>query len=43
MDELKANREAARNSFVATVQSALSVTPTPPPQTVTPDIEQQIA
>ena len=43
VDELKADREAAENSLVAVVQSALSVTPTPPPQTVTPDIEQQIA
>ena len=43
VDELKADREAAENSLVAVVQSALSVTPTPPPQTVTPDIEQHIA
>jgi hypothetical protein len=43
VDELKADREAAENSLVAVMQSALSVTPTPPPQTVTPDIEQQIA
>ena len=42
VDERNADRKAAENSFVAAVQSALSVPPTPPPQTVTPDVEQQI-